>query len=63
MLDIVDQYRKRYHEAERTHKHIIIGQVMELIHSTGGRFLGKHFLICCCCYRSNHSDSNFHPLR
>jgi hypothetical protein len=41
MLDIVDQYRKRYHEAERAHKHMIIEQVLQLIRNDGGRILER----------------------
>jgi hypothetical protein len=41
MLMIVDMYRKRYHESERTFKHEIIEEVLDIIKSKGGRFLER----------------------
>ncbi len=41
MLQIVDMYRKRYHESERAFKHEIIEEVLDIIKSKGGRFLER----------------------
>jgi hypothetical protein len=40
MLNLIDSYRKRYHEAERAYKHRIIEDVLRTIRGSGGRFLG-----------------------
>lgn len=44
MLTLIDAYRERYHEAERTAKHSIIETILSSIRSRGGRFLGM--LLC-----------------
>lgn len=41
MLQIVDMFRKRYHESERAFKHEIIEEVLDIIKSKGGRFLER----------------------
>lgn len=41
MLNIVDNYRERYHKSERAFKHDIIEEVLDIIKARGGRFLER----------------------
>ena len=44
MLQIVDIYQQRYHESERAYKHIIVEEVLHIIHRSGGRFLERSMM-------------------